>query len=292
MAPGSSPRGSDGEPARPWGVGPRQRKRKRLIPGTTWARHSPPPPPTAWGGWRSFPDRNHVPSCGAQSKQSSREGPAEGSLGRPVTEGHGGRRAEGVPGAAGEAASRAHSQSGERGGRHQRPDAPKVTVTPRPQGASPTAFPPPPRSTHQKPSTQGAQTPRAQAQHTLWASHTHPGRRMTAATSRASLHRGPGSPERHTQRLASQSLGPGSSPQGLCSEPFQPTAGRPSLTAGVRGAALRGAEGVGKTYKSRAEAPEVRPSLVTSGSPPKPPRGPAQAWWSGPGPRRQVPGHT
>lgn len=162
-----------------------------------------PPPPAAWGAWRSFPDRNHVPSRGAQSKQSGREGPAEGSLGRPVTEGHGGRHAEGVPGAAGEAASRPYGQSGEGGGRCQRPDAPRVTVTPRPQGASPTAFPPPPRSTDQKPSTRGAQTPRAQAQHTLWALHTHPGHQMTTATSRANLHREPGSPERHIQHLVS-----------------------------------------------------------------------------------------
>ena len=43
MAAGSSPRGSDGELARPWGVGPRQWKRKRFIPGTTWARHPPHP---------------------------------------------------------------------------------------------------------------------------------------------------------------------------------------------------------------------------------------------------------
>lgn len=62
--------------------------------------------------------------------------------------------------------------------------------------------------------------------------------------------------------------------------------------AGVRAAALSRAEGMGRTDQSRAEAPEAGLSLVTSGSPPEPPRGPGQARWSRPGPRRQVPGHT
>ena len=116
------------------------------------------------------------------------EGPAEGSLGRPMTVGHRGRqggrdrRAEGGPGAAGEVASRAHGQSGERGGRRQRPDTPKVTGTPKPQGASPHSIP------------ASTQEHRPEAQHTLQASHTHPVHWMTAATSRASLYRRPAHP--------------------------------------------------------------------------------------------------
>lgn len=182
----------------------------------------------------------------------------------------GDRCAGGGPGATGEAASRAHGQSGKgvEGASTQTPPQSHLhTEAPRPRGLAHTASLPPPRSTNQKPGTH-SETPRAQAQHTLRASHTYPVHQRPTATDRASLHWGPGSPERHTQQLASQSLGPDSTPLGPCSVPFQPTGGSPSLMAGSGAAALSGAEGVGKTDLSRAEAPEVGPSLTTSRSTP------------------------
>ena len=269
MAPDSGPRGLDGEPAGPWGVGP-----GGGCGSTSSQEPSGPGDPQRGGeAWRSFPERNRVPPRGAQSEQSGVKGllrALEGACDRRTP------RPAGWTGPAGRRRTWGHRSGSqgarpvrERGARRQHPDAPRKSPShrsPRPRGLAHTASPLPPGSTNQKPGTHG-ETPHAQARHTLRASHTHPIHQGPTAMGRASLHRGPGSPERHAQQLASQSPGPGCTPLGPCSVPFQPMGGSPSLMAGSGAAALRRAEGVGKTNQSRAEAPEVGPSLVTSRSP-------------------------
>ena len=80
-APGSSLWGSGGEPSGPRGRGPRpvHGMWKPLIPETMTARQPHGGGPLG----RASPDGNHPPSSDAASTTRPREGPAEGSRGRP-----------------------------------------------------------------------------------------------------------------------------------------------------------------------------------------------------------------